>query len=291
MKTNTKQTKIDMKLHKTLIIALLAAGSLIMGSAYAQEKLFTAKMGNILNKDATYNDSYVEVIPLGTPKQTSGILVLTHQYATEDKQAIALKLFSVTGTELKDFSSALSPGDDVTIRPFANGTVVVQVENYNENVYYNDYIFYSQVGADWVETKRFAVDEYDEAAIQDGNVFEDGNAPAGFLAFLKKEGEFVMVDIWTSNKAALTPAPDPKITSDLSDLVLKVGKPMPTYSTTTNFETAGFLAFGLPPGVKFDTATGQIFGKPTAKGYYNVVIGASKRGAGAILATKNMRVK
>lgn len=289
-----------MKLHKTLIITLLAAGSLIMGSAQAQEKLFTAKMGNILDKDATYSSSSVEVIPLGTPKQISGILVLTYQNATDYsdefspisyKQAIALKLFSVTGTELKDFSSVLSPGDDVTIRPFANGTVVVQVESFNENEYYNDYIFYSKVGADWVETKRFAVDEYDEAAIQDGNVFEDGNAPAGFLAFLKKEGEFVMVDIWTSNKAALTPAPDPKITSDLSDLVLKVGKPMPKYSTTTNFETESFLAFGLPPGVKFDTATGQIFGKPTEKGYYNVVIGASKRGAGAILATKNLRVK
>lgn len=315
-----------MKLRKSLVLTLLAAGSLIMGSAQAQEKLFTAQMGTRLDNDASL---YGEVHPLGNHKEIFGILIQSQQYGTiaapnpnptptdldgdgdldynynPYKQERTLKLFSVAGVELKNLSSSLLPEADFDnpgfdIYPLGNGSFVLQVYGQpkdSRKKYLNDHIYFSRVGTDWVETSRFKVERRDkdgklpEGAIQYGTIFEDGIAPAGILAFFKTEGTSAFVDVYASNKAALTPAPEPQITSDLATLNLKTDKAMRPYATTANFPTTGFLAFGLPPGLKINPATGQISGKPTAKGSFSVVIGALRSGDGPILVTKGIRVK
>jgi hypothetical protein len=302
-----------MKLHKSLILTLLAAGSLIMGSAQAQEKLFTAQMGTRADTNASLEGS---VYSLGSQKETFGILIHTEQrtyipnppvdyngdgipdysYGSSYKYDNTLKIFSVAGTELKNLSSVIPAGSDfnyvsVEVRPLGGGGFVLQVygapKNYTGKSL-NDYIVFSRVGTDWVETNRFKVDSSDKASIQDGGVFENGMSPAGMLAFFRNDQSAIVADVYTSDKAALTPA---QITSDLSTLVLKTDKAMKAYTTTASFPTTGFIAFGLPPGLKFNAGNGQISGKPTDKGTYSVVIGALRSGDGPILATKIIRVK
>ncbi len=133
------------------------------------------------------------------------------------------------------------------------------------------------------------MDYDDKAGIQDVEFSPEAAPASSAIATLRSEGQAVVADVYAFNKAAL--APVAKITSDLSDLSLKRAKPMRTYAITTNFETTGFTAIGLPPGLVFNSGNGQISGKPTTKGYFSVVVGASRRGQAPVLVTLNLRVR
>lgn len=304
-----------MKLHKLFIATLLAAGSLMMSSANAQqEKLFSAQTASRLTSDASL---YGSVIPIGSQNETLGLLIYTKQSGSEPvvppsdldgdgytdyftyKRNHSLKLFSITGTEIKDFASAIFDPNDVStsyssgwvsLYPLGNGGFGLEQYWYSKSLKKNqhEYVFFSHTGSDWVETNRFKVDDSDNAAIQYIALFEDGMPPAGVFAAFRKEGDSVFADVYTTNKAALSP---PQITSSLDKLTTKLNKPMRVYTATTNFAATGFVMFGLPPGLKFSAASGQISGKPTEKGTYNVVIGATKAGGGLILANKTLVVK
>lgn len=300
-----------MKLHKLFIATLLAAGSLMMSTAHAQEKLFTAKLGSRLTPDAYLDGS---IVPIGNQNETMGLLILARQSGSEQvvppsdvdgdgyidtyisKHDISLKLFSITGTELQDFTSALPASSDVanysyvSLFPFGNGGFGLEIFWYSKSLMknINEHVFFSYNGTTWTETLRLKVDNDDNAAIQDIATFEDGMPPAGAFATFKKEGDAVVVDVYTTDKAALSP---PQITSDLSTLRTKAKKRMRSYTATANFATSGFVMFGLPPGLKFNATSGQITGNPTAKGTYDVVIGATKPGGGLILANKKIIVK
>jgi hypothetical protein len=71
--------------------------------------------------------------------------------------------------------------------------------------------------------------------------------------------------------------PPPKITSNLSDITLKLGSLMARYTVTTNFGAKSFSAKGLPAGLKLDATTGVVSGKPTKKGTFTVTFTAAKK--------------
>jgi hypothetical protein len=81
----------------------------------------------------------------------------------------------------------------------------------------------------------------------------------------------------TSNAATLTVAPPPvSITSDLSTVSVPIKKLIPRFMVTTNFGAKTFAAKGLPKGLKLNTKTGVISGKPTKAGTYTVTLTARK---------------
>jgi hypothetical protein len=69
----------------------------------------------------------------------------------------------------------------------------------------------------------------------------------------------------------------PTITSDLSSVSVPASQNIIPYAVSTNFGANAFTATGLPKGVKIDTKTGVITGKPTKKGTFTVRITASKK--------------
>jgi hypothetical protein len=69
----------------------------------------------------------------------------------------------------------------------------------------------------------------------------------------------------------------PTITSDLSSVSVPVSQNIIPYAVSTNFGANAFTATGLPKGVKIDTKTGVITGKPTKKGTFTVRVTASKK--------------
>ena len=79
-----------------------------------------------------------------------------------------------------------------------------------------------------------------------------------------------------SEAATLTVALPP-ITSDLSDARVSKGKVITPYKVTTSFGATSYTVKKLPPGLKFNTKTGVISGKPKKSGTYRVVITASKK--------------
>ena len=81
---------------------------------------------------------------------------------------------------------------------------------------------------------------------KDGSIFPNLSNPTATFALFRDEGNKVVVEVYVANKQTLTPAPLPAITSDLSELAAKRGKAITPYATTTNFQTTGFSAFGLP---------------------------------------------
>jgi hypothetical protein len=81
----------------------------------------------------------------------------------------------------------------------------------------------------------------------------------------------------SSNAATLTVAPPPvSITSDLSTVSVPIKKLIPRFMVTTNFGAKTFAAKRLPKGLKLNTKTGVISGKPTKKGTYTVTLTARK---------------
>ena len=80
----------------------------------------------------------------------------------------------------------------------------------------------------------------------------------------------------TSEAATLTVALPP-ITSDLSDALVSKGKAITPYKVTTSFGATSYTVKKLPPGLKFNSKTGVISGKPKKPGTYRVVITASKK--------------
>jgi uncharacterized protein YkwD len=68
----------------------------------------------------------------------------------------------------------------------------------------------------------------------------------------------------------------PSITSDLSAISVPKGKLIPRFTITTNFGAKSFAAKGLPRGLKLNTKTGVISGKPTKTGTYTVTLTARK---------------
>jgi hypothetical protein len=68
----------------------------------------------------------------------------------------------------------------------------------------------------------------------------------------------------------------PSITSDLSTVSIPKGKLIPRFTITTNFGAKTFAAKGLPKGLKLNTKTGVISGKPTKAGTYTVTLTAKK---------------
>ena len=69
----------------------------------------------------------------------------------------------------------------------------------------------------------------------------------------------------------------PTITSDLSSVSVPASQNIIPYAVSTNFGANAFTATGLPKGVKIDTKTGVITGKPTKKGTFTVRVTASKK--------------
>jgi len=68
-----------------------------------------------------------------------------------------------------------------------------------------------------------------------------------------------------------------KITSNLSDITLKLGSLMARYTVTTNFGAKSFSANGLPAGLQLNATTGVVSGKPSKKGTYTVTFTAAKK--------------
>lgn len=66
------------------------------------------------------------------------------------------------------------------------------------------------------------------------------------------------------------------ITSDLSQVKLKYGKPMRVYRILTNINAKQFTAQGLPPGLKLNEKSGVVSGSPTKKGLFMVKLKATK---------------
>jgi hypothetical protein len=68
----------------------------------------------------------------------------------------------------------------------------------------------------------------------------------------------------------------PVITSDLSTVSVPIKKLIPRFTITTNFGAKTFAAKGLPKGLKLNTKTGVVSGKPTKAGTYTVTLTARK---------------
>lgn len=283
-----------MKHQTSLVFSLLAAGSLIVGSAQAQEKLFSAQMGNKLVGDEENYYFNGDIAPLGSQKEIIGFLIRTSQstYSNnggESRTEPALKIFAPDGRMLKDLTYIFTKNtyDYVDeINQFENGSFSISLLNDDS---YGQTVFFSYTGTDWIETSRVQESFDNKVGIQDVSISDGDVGRPSAIAFFKIEGNAVIADVYTTNKEALAPAP--KITSDLSDLSLRKSKLMAVYSITANFETTGFTAIGVPPGLVFNSGNGQLSGRPTSKGYFSVVIGASRRGQAPVFATLNLRVR
>jgi hypothetical protein len=68
----------------------------------------------------------------------------------------------------------------------------------------------------------------------------------------------------------------PSITSDLSAISVPKGKLISRFAITTNFGAKSFAAKGLPRGLKLNTKTGVISGKPTKTGTYAISLTTRK---------------
>lgn len=289
-----------MKIHKSLVLNLLAVGSLITGSAQAQELLFNATMGptdpQITNQIEAFTG---RIYPLGSQKETFGFLIhTTEKVETPRLSAIfqtthSLKIFSVNGTELKNLTSTFRGPTafndvEVEIFPLEGGDFVVDASEVAK--FYREAIYFSRdAGGNWVEKRRTSLDANPYYTV---GGFATGMSPAGILAYFKKEGNAVVAEVYATNKAALTPpAPVPTITSDLGILDLKRNKTIQPYATKANVPVKDYLATGLPPGLKINPVTGEISGKPTTKGSFSVLIGATPLVGNSFFNTKTFRVK
>lgn len=75
------------------------------------------------------------------------------------------------------------------------------------------------------------------------------------------------------------------ITSDLTPLTVKKGKPF-SYAVTTTFGATAFSAGGLPAGLTIHQESGVISGKPRKAGTYQVFLHAGIPGGGVVSAVK-----
>ena len=303
-----------MKLHKSLVISLLAAGSLVTGSAQAQDLLFSATMGpKIAN-----SNSVGFIYALGSQKETFGFLIHTitvvqnPAYTSwaisqsgpqpfENSYTNTVKIFSVDGKELKNVTGTFSsyPPNayqvEVGVEPIEGGSFVLKTEvaadqrtGFQGSV---DTAYYSRVQTDWLNTKPFP------GPPQLGGYFNvsvsgTSTSPTGIFAAFKDNGTNYVADVYATDKAALTPpAPVPTITSDLGLLDLKRNKTIQPYATKANVPVKDYFAKGLPPGLKINPVTGEISGKPTTKGSFSASIGATPLVGSPFSDNKIFRVK
>jgi hypothetical protein len=83
----------------------------------------------------------------------------------------------------------------------------------------------------------------------------------------------------------------PTITSSLATISLTKGTLMaPTYTITANTPSPVFSVKGLPKGLKLNSKTGVISGKPSKTGIYLVTLQAKSKNAGMASATKYFQV-
>lgn len=75
------------------------------------------------------------------------------------------------------------------------------------------------------------------------------------------------------------------ITSDLTSLSVKKGKPV-QYAVTTNFNATAFSAVGLPAGMEIHPTTGVITGKSTKVGTYSVFLYAGVPAGSVVSSAK-----
>lgn len=75
------------------------------------------------------------------------------------------------------------------------------------------------------------------------------------------------------------------ITSDLTSLSIRKGKPV-QYEVTTNFNATAFSAVGLPPGMAIHPTTGVITGKSSVVGTYSVFLYAGVPGGSVVSSAK-----
>lgn len=75
------------------------------------------------------------------------------------------------------------------------------------------------------------------------------------------------------------------ITSDLTSLSVKKGKPV-QYSVTTNFNATAFSAVGLPAGMEIHPTTGVITGKSTKVGTYSAFLYAGVPAGSVVSSAK-----
>ena len=79
--------------------------------------------------------------------------------------------------------------------------------------------------------------------------------------------------------------PAKAITSDLTSLSVKKGRPV-QHAVTTNFNATAFSAVGLPAGMEIHPTTGVITGKSTKVGTYSVFLYAGVPGGSVVSSAK-----
>jgi hypothetical protein len=277
-----------MKKQLSIMLSLLAAGS--MGMTQAQELLFTAPLQDKL---AELNEIQGEIAPLTSQNKTIGFLIWAQQQGYREYTR-SLTIFSPEGKALQTIPTNTKYNTliDLEFIPFGDGGFCViaeceEYDNYNLIGYGYEYIFYTYSNGTWNEKQRIIVDDI----ISDDSAFPNLANPTATFALFKEEGDKVVVEVYVANKQTLTPAPLPAITSDLSELAAKRGKAITPYATTTNFQTTGFSAVGLPAGLSIDPVSGVISGKTSAKGVFNVLLVVSQAGGQPVVATKRISVK
>ena len=285
------------------MLSLLAAGS--MGMAQAQELLFTAPLQDKL---AGRDRLQGEIAPLTSQNKTIGFLIGAWQEDRYDEEGYenesnykdqrSLTIFSLEGKPLQTLSTntKFKYLYDIELLPFGDGGFCVIAEGYDVyddyNYYYaSEVVFFTYSNGTWIEKQRTIMDSNTWGVDKDESVFPNLATPTATFALFKDDGNNVVAEVYVANKQTLTPAPLPAITSDLSELAAKRGKAITPYATTTNFQTTGFSAVGLPAGLSIDPVSGVISGKTSAKGVFNVLLVVSQAGGQPVVATKRISVK
>lgn len=293
------------------MLSLLAAGS--MGMTQAQELLFTVPLQDKL---AGRDRLEGQIAPLTSQNKTIGFLIGAWQEDQLDqdgnwvewedrKDQRSLTIFSPEGKSLQTLptNTKYKYLQDVEMIPFGDGGFCIVAESYEQpwdsDAYLSarEVVFFSYSNGTWNEKQRTTIDGkmWDFSSIyfndKDESVFTNLINPTETFAIFKEDGNKVVAEVYVANKQTLTPAPLPAITSDLSELAAKKGKAIAPYATTTNFQTTGFSAFGLPKGLSINPVSGVISGKASAKGVFNVLLVVSQPEGQPVVATKRISVK
>jgi hypothetical protein len=302
---------------KSIMFPLLAAG--LMGMAHAQELLFTA---TLQDKLAGRDFIVGEIAPLTSQNKTIGFLVSVWQgdqgyeydyvnniytdMYTDYKDRRSLLVLSLEGQTLQTLptNTKYEQLENVELIPFGEGGFCVITDSTEFFDYVGggggyalrcrEMVFYDYSNGAWVEKKRIQMNTSQTnwgPFDKDESVFPKLANPTATFALFKDEGNKVVAEVYVANEQTLTPAPLPTITSDLSELAVKRGKVITPYATTTNFQTTGFSAVGLPAGLSIDPVSGVISGKSSARGVFNVLLVVSQAGGQPVVATKRISVK